>query len=376
MTGKAASNKETKENARDVALRLATQEEKRRKSDPHESREKSLIVLGSREVGKTTMIYRFLEKEDTPKPTLAMDYAYGRKAGKNLVKDIVHVWEIGHLTPSLVSAAMKGCCLSHSPHHTTVLLVLDLGKPETLWNTLEDCLEALQKGMEMSYPRELIEQVLNEKLRGLAERSGGQQQSPQQAVDEMSEPFPLRLCLVGGRYDEFRGTDADDREFMGRALRAAAHALAASLHYHSAKDAQLLRRSKDMLSNYGFKGQSPKTTVIDHEKPLSVAAGADSFASIELYDRPAATAALSLEEIKRIYVTRFPQRARDQEDQRTSSDGANYDRDDDLEHLANDESFAEPIIDRLVLQREEEISVLMHDMQETPTTNIPIPDPY
>ncbi|CAB0045333.1 unnamed protein product [Trichogramma brassicae] len=315
-----SNSKETKENARDVALRLATQEEKRRKSDPHDSREKSLIVLGSREV----------------------------------VKDIVHVWEIGHLTPSLVSAAMKGCCLSHSPHHTTVLLVLDLGKPETLWNSLEDCLEALHKGMEMSYPRELIEQVLNEKLRGLAERSGGGGQQQQPVVDEMREPFPLRLCLVGGRYDEFRGTDADDREFMGRALRAAAHALAASLHYHSAKDAQLLRRSKDMLSNYGFKGQSPKTTVIDHEKPLSVAAGADSFDSIELYDRPAATAALSLEEIKRIYVTRFPQRARDQEDKQTSG-GGNYDYD-ELEHLANDESFAEPIIDRLVLQREETTS--------------------
>lgn len=31
------------------------------------------------------MIYRFLEKEDSPKPTLAIDYSYGRKAGKSLV---------------------------------------------------------------------------------------------------------------------------------------------------------------------------------------------------------------------------------------------------------------------------------------------------
>lgn len=35
--------------------------------------------------GKTTMVYRFLEKEETPKPTLAMDYSFGRKAGKSLV---------------------------------------------------------------------------------------------------------------------------------------------------------------------------------------------------------------------------------------------------------------------------------------------------
>lgn len=31
------------------------------------------------------MIYRFLEKEDAPKPTIAMDYSYGRKAAKSLV---------------------------------------------------------------------------------------------------------------------------------------------------------------------------------------------------------------------------------------------------------------------------------------------------
>ena len=31
------------------------------------------------------MVYRFLEKDETPKPTIAMDYSFGRKAGKSLV---------------------------------------------------------------------------------------------------------------------------------------------------------------------------------------------------------------------------------------------------------------------------------------------------
>ena len=31
------------------------------------------------------MIHRFLEKDETPKPTIAIDYSFGRKAGKSLV---------------------------------------------------------------------------------------------------------------------------------------------------------------------------------------------------------------------------------------------------------------------------------------------------
>lgn len=33
------------------------------------------------------MVYRFLEKEESPKPTIAMDYSFGRKAGKSLVRN-------------------------------------------------------------------------------------------------------------------------------------------------------------------------------------------------------------------------------------------------------------------------------------------------
>lgn len=40
------------------------------------------------------MIYKFLEKDETPKPTTALDYSFGRKAGKNLVNtfESVHIF--------------------------------------------------------------------------------------------------------------------------------------------------------------------------------------------------------------------------------------------------------------------------------------------
>jgi dynein light intermediate chain 2 len=85
-------------------------------------------------------------------------------------------------------------------------------------------------------------------LREQAKRKGNE-------VDSISDPFPLRLCLVGGRYDEFLDFEDVDREFIGQILRVTAYVLGATLHYHSAKDSQLLRKTKELLGLYGFKGQ-------------------------------------------------------------------------------------------------------------------------
>ncbi len=37
-------------------------------------------------MGKTTLIHRFLEREEAAKPTLAMEYTFGRKTNQNLLK--------------------------------------------------------------------------------------------------------------------------------------------------------------------------------------------------------------------------------------------------------------------------------------------------
>ena len=51
--------------------------------------ERSLLVLGSKNVGKSTLIHRFLETQDSAKPTLALEYTFGRKTNNNLAKVIM-----------------------------------------------------------------------------------------------------------------------------------------------------------------------------------------------------------------------------------------------------------------------------------------------
>ena len=44
------------------------------------------ILIGSKSVGKTTLIHRFLERDEAPKQTLALEYTFGRKTNQNLIK--------------------------------------------------------------------------------------------------------------------------------------------------------------------------------------------------------------------------------------------------------------------------------------------------
>ncbi|KAK9303328.1 hypothetical protein QLX08_004927 [Tetragonisca angustula] len=343
------ADQNSEQNVRDIALRLCLQEEQERKTNPNETRERSIIIVGSKRVGKTTMIHRFLEKDETPKPTIAIDYSFGRKAGKSLIKNIVHVWEVGHLTSSLVSAAMTGSSLTHSPHHVTVLIILDLSQPDILWTTFEEALSVIRNAMKMSYSDKMIQELKQQRVK---ERKG--------AAEQEVDPFPMKLCLVGGKYDQFKDLDLDKIKLIGKTLRATAHTLGAGLYYHSAKDKSLLRRTKDLLSHYGFGTQFSDVKCLDVEKPLAISAGTDSFFSIDL-QFPQTRPSVILDTIKQIYVTHIPQESRSNEII--------------AEDPSNDPNFNEPIIDRLRAQREEEISILLHDMLEGQIPQIPIPDP-
>ncbi|KAK2583102.1 hypothetical protein KPH14_009129 [Odynerus spinipes] len=337
----------SEENDRESALRASLEEEKNRKTDSKDTHERSIIIIGSKSVGKSTMINRFLEKDEKPKPTIAMDYSFGRKAGKSLVKSIVHVWEIGYVASSLVSAAMSGSALTHSPHHATLLMMLDLSKPEILWSTFEEIVSATRSALKMSYDSELIKDLIE---RRRSERK----------ITDKIDPLPLKTFIIGGKYDEFQDFDSDKKEIIGKTLRAIAHSLGAGLHYHSSKDKILVRKTKDLLSHIGFGAALAEGKFTNYDKPLTISPGADSFTSIDLqlpYSRPSTM----LDTIKQTFVASVPQVTRND--------------DSSLEDPSNDPNFNEPIIDRLKMQREEEINVLLDDMLNGRTPQIPIPDP-
>lgn len=108
------------------------------------------------------------------------------------VKNIVHVWEIGYVASSLISAAMIGSTLTHSAHHTTLLIMLDLSRPELLWITFEEILSAVRSALKMSHDAKLINEMIERRT------------SERKSVEKMIDLLPFKTFIIGGKYDEFQ----------------------------------------------------------------------------------------------------------------------------------------------------------------------------
>lgn len=105
----------------------------------------------------------------------------------------MHVWEVGHLASSLVSVAMTGSTLTHSPHHTILLMMLDLSRPEELWTSFEESLSVIQSGLKMSYDSNVIKELREKRI---ADRK--------KELERGIDLLPMKTCIIGGRYDEFK----------------------------------------------------------------------------------------------------------------------------------------------------------------------------
>ena len=71
----------------DLAISINTQALLAGEGDStNKPKERSLVMLGSKGVGKTSLIHRFLERDEAAKQTLALEYTFGRKTNQNLVK--------------------------------------------------------------------------------------------------------------------------------------------------------------------------------------------------------------------------------------------------------------------------------------------------
>ncbi|XP_061481390.1 cytoplasmic dynein 2 light intermediate chain 1 isoform X4 [Rhineura floridana] len=106
--------------------------------------ERSLFFIGNKNGGKTTIILRCLDRDEIPKPTLALEYTFGRRAkGHNTPKDIANFWELGGGTSLLDLIPIP--ITTANIRTFAIVLVLDLSKPNELWPTTENLLQVTRK---------------------------------------------------------------------------------------------------------------------------------------------------------------------------------------------------------------------------------------
>ncbi|XP_077438030.1 cytoplasmic dynein 2 light intermediate chain 1 [Vanacampus margaritifer] len=237
--------------------------------------ERTIFLMGSKTGGKTSILLRCLDRDEPAKPTLALEYTFGRRAtGHNTPKDIAHLWELGGGTS--LSDLVQIPITAASIRSLSVILVLDLSAPSALWASMETLLQAAQAHVERAASHK--------------SRAGGKQSAsgpfaarvlPKDFPDrELISPFPVPLLIIGSKYDLFQELASDKRKVICKTLRFVAHYHAASLIFSSIKLESLVSKTKSFFSRLAFNVDVGKTVSCDSSKPLIIPAGADSFSQI------------------------------------------------------------------------------------------------
>lgn len=298
-------------------------------------REATVLLVGTRGSGKTTLLQRFLDREETARQTLALEYTYGRKTGRTLVKDVCHLWELGG--GSLFTPLLATPITPRVLPRLSLVLTLDLSRPSTLWTDLLSLIAALKE--EVGKAAAVIPEM-KETLEAAAKKrleTGGN------SVESEVTPFLVPLVIIGGKYDLFQELDPEEKKVICRALRFVAHTHGASLQFFSARDPGLVKKAKEVLSHLAFGTAESRSLAQDYNKPLLIPAGSDSLTTINLNE------ALNLDTWSHKFTAKYPQ-----EGQEGSTALP--------EDPARDPTYAEADVDNLRTQKDEELERIRREV--------------
>ncbi|KAM7385369.1 hypothetical protein PAMP_001456 [Pampus punctatissimus] len=312
--------------------------------------ERTVFLMGSKAGGKTSILLRCLDRDEPSKPTLALEYTFGRRArGHNTPKDIAHIWELGGGISLSDLVQIPITPVSISLRSFSVILVLDLSKPNALWGTMEKLLQAAQVQ---------VEKVSSQAQRAKLEKSkaGAKHQTsvhpaarvlPKDYPDrELISPFPVSLLIIGSKYDIFQEMNSDKRKLVSKTLRFVAHYYAASLIFTSIKSESLMSKTKSFFSHLAFGLDRGKTVSSDSTKPLIIPAGSDSFSQIGSppttdVDITSLHAKNPKDLWKKVYERVFPPESTSEQQE--------------LKDPAKDPQYNEPQIDAMRTQKDQEL---------------------
>uniref|UniRef100_UPI00398E57F2 cytoplasmic dynein 2 light intermediate chain 1 isoform X2 n=1 Tax=Pristiophorus japonicus TaxID=55135 RepID=UPI00398E57F2 len=278
----------------DIAVaQVSKKNEEKKNEEDLEIRERSVFFLGSKSGGKSTIILRFLDRDEIPKPTLALEYIFGRRAkGHNTPKDIAHFWELGGGT-SLSDLAQIPITVD-SIRTLSIVLVLDLSKPNELWPNMEKLL------------------------------------------------IVTRNCINTAIHELSKKDSINVNEIKQRTWKT----LQKNHPFFSNKLESMMSKMRTVLNHLAFGTDRSKTISVEHNKPLFVPAGLDSLSQIG--SPPAAEVDLGkinarnpIDLWKKVYEKQFP--------------SENTSKLKDIEDPTKDPQYAEPEVDAMRTQKDQEL---------------------
>ncbi|XP_028323898.1 cytoplasmic dynein 2 light intermediate chain 1 [Gouania willdenowi] len=306
--------------------------------------ERTVFLMGSKAGGKTSILLRCLDRDEPSKPTLALEYTFGRRArGHNTPKDIAHLWELGGGTS--LSDLVQIPITPDSVSYVSIILVLDLSKPNALWGTMEKLLNAAHTQLEEVQHAGKTKSGAKPQTNALSSARVLPKDYPDR---ELISPFPVPLLIIGSKYDVFQEFDSDKKRVVSKTLRFVAHYYAASLLFTSIKSESLMSKTKSFFSHLAFGVDKGKTVSCDSSKPLVIPAGSDSFSQIGSppamdLDITSLHAKNPKDLWRKVYEHVFPQESTSEQRE--------------LKDPASDPQYSEPQIDAMRAQKDQELEL-------------------
>jgi dynein light intermediate chain 2 len=326
------------------------------------AREATLIFLGSRTSGKSSLMCSYLYRdrvEEQPRPTDSLDYRYTRtslKDAMNEEKSLSHFWEIGG-GRSLLS--LLGIPLNaNTVLDSTAVIVLDAQRLSTLIDDAQFYVDTLRSHFNQIYSN-LTKPVLKQQLAAVAEKSNTE-------TVKDCKGMPVQTILVLNKIDALSSLNNEQRFVIARTLRWFAAKNGCSLYYTSAATTSAisygdisgtalrettLRTLRSRISHF-LMGSDKRLTMLqtDHANPLIIPAGVDTFQSI---GAPPKAGTASWASWYKLYTATFP-----------STEGKEVDKED----YPKFDLSAEPLVDNILGQMNEELQRVQREVE----TNIKV----
>ncbi|XP_004519440.2 cytoplasmic dynein 2 light intermediate chain 1 [Ceratitis capitata] len=327
------------ETIQEIAIKLA-EEQLRTLQTESGPKERTVFMLGSRGAGKSTALHKFFDRDDNPRPTLALEYSYGRRTS-GTQKQVLNVWELGALdnAEQLISVPLQ----THGLENFAAIIMLDLSQPKRVWPELERIYQALRAASNKLLSVE-EEQTYRERMADRLKKDHNDLES--------LELMPFPVVIVGGKYDLFKDFDAELKQHICRCLRSMAHLVGGSVLFYSSKIPKLSKILRDTISHLGFGSPSNpfRAHVTDSTEAVSIWFGTDS------WDQIGSVGVLSVERIGSLLAAEAPQL---NEVGKTNSAKSKA----QINNPAKDPGFAESVIDELRAQKDKELQAIVKEAQ-------------
>lgn len=294
--------------------------------------------------GKSMVINKYFDRdEQTTRPTLALEYSYGRRIGSGKTAQVLNVWELGSLdnAEQLLEVPMR----THGLQQLAAFIMLDLSQPQRVWTDLE----CAYRGLRQTAQR-LLQQATPQLREDLERRALERvKQANHDAVGSSQELLPFPVVIVGGKYDIFMDFEPALKKHICRCLRSMGHLIGGAVLFYSYKLPKVAKVLRDTISHLGFGSpMNPfRAHVTDYNEALSIWFGTDSWAQIGIGD---GSTLLSVERIGATLSVEVPQLQLEKQKQQLPQDPA------------KDAGFKESVIDEMRAQKDEELASIMRDV--------------